>query len=163
MIRKIDKKTGRIELDRVLIESSFEVVDALLLDKSRIRNLVYTDRDTIVAFDSGNSSLLAEITRQSIVYCIWFGETIENLVPKYVGHVSSKISKQRMIAHFSRKNKATGSQLEKVKIAVESDHFLGLTFVVIEPDYMRKAIEDWLIDKYSEQLVWNKQGRKKIG
>ena len=95
------------------------------------------------------------------MYCIWHGKSTNELLPKYIGHVSETISKQRMIAHLSKKNKATGSQLDKVTEAVKNDECIGITFVDIKPAYMRKALEDWLIEKHSKALEWNKQGRRK--
>ncbi len=96
------------------------------------------------------------------MYCIWKSRYKDELTPVYIGQVKETISKYRMIAHFSRKNRATGSQLEKVKIAVNDGSILGVTFVEIEPGYMRTSIEEWLIIKYSEDLLWNKKGKTVI-
>ena len=154
-------KISRVEFDKSQLETMFDEVETLLFDKSKIRNIIYCNKDCITDFDKNNKEFLNDINKKSVVYCIWLGSSISDLRPYYIGHVFETISKQRMIAHFSRKNKATGSQLEKIKIAIKDNMFLGATFVQIAPAYMRTSIEEWLIEKYAYKLAWNIKGKRK--
>src|SRR5690606_39456240 len=137
----------RVEFDKSQLETMFDEVETLLFDKSKVRNIIYCNKDCITDFDKNNKEFLNDINKKSVVYCIWLGSSISDLRPYYIGHVFETISKQRMIAHFSRKNKATGSQLEKIKISIEDNMCLGASFVQIDPSYMCSSIEEWLIDK----------------
>jgi len=154
--------TPKIEFDKNELENWFSRAEDILFDKSEIRIINYENKDCVTNFDKLNQKFLMDINKKSVVYCIWMGNCQEELKPIYVGHAKDTISKYRMIAHFSRKNKATGSQLEKIKIAINDDFILGATFIQIDPAYMRTSIEEWLIIKHSNKLIWNKNGRLKI-
>lgn len=156
----VPSKVFKVEFDKSQLETMFDEVETLLFDKGKIRNIVYCNKDCVADFDKNNHEFLNDINKKSVVYCIWLGTTISELRPFYIGHVFETISKQRMIAHFSRKNKATGSQLEKIKVAVEDNMLLGVTFVQIEPAYMRTSIEEWLIEKHAKHLAWNIKGKR---
>ena len=151
----------KIEFNKTELENWFSRVENHLLDKSQIHIINYEDKNCETNFDKLNKTFLNDIDKKSVVYCIWVGDSKDNLKPCYVGHAKETISKYRMIAHFSRKNKATGSQLEKIKKAIEDDFILGATFIQIEPAYMRTSIEEWLIIKHSDKLFWNRNGRVK--
>ena len=152
---------SKIVFDEPTLEKMFSVAERELFDKTKIRNIVYNNKDCITDFDKNNKKFLDDISKKSVVYFIWVGISINELSPFYVGHAFETISKQRMIAHFSRKNKATGSKLENIKKAIEDNCFLGVTFVQIDPGYMRTSIEEWLIVKYADKLIWNINGRRK--
>ena len=154
-------KISKVVFDRAQLEKMFSKVETFLFDKSKIRNIIYYDKDCITDFDKNNKEFLSDINNKSVVYCIWSGKSIHDLKPYYVGHVFETISKQRMIAHFSRKNKATGSQLEKIKKAIEENLVFGATFVQVEPAFIRTSIEEWLIEKHSDILAWNIKGKRK--
>ncbi|MCG2792720.1 MAG: hypothetical protein L6262_04125 [Weeksellaceae bacterium] len=129
----VESKISTISFDKLTLEKMFSEVESQLFDKQRIRNIVYNNKDCVTDFDKNNKKFLDDINKKSVVYCIWVGTSFDNLNPFYVGHVFETISKQRMIAHFSRKNKATGSKLEKIKIAIEDNLCLGATFIQINP------------------------------
>lgn len=138
----------------------FGEAEDVLFDETAITNIIYKNK-SVASFDEHNSDFLKKVAGKSIVYCIWLGNTKQSLKPKYVGHVKETITRQRMRAHLTKKNKATGSQLAKVILAVEQGYSIGMTVVIIQPPYMRKALEDWLIAKHSKMLVWNEIGRSK--
>lgn len=150
-----------ISFNKEQIETVFHEAEIKLISKENINLIKYTSYD-ITTFDQNNKELLKSIAGKSIVYCIWVGESINNIQPKYIGHVHQKISRQRMRAHLTKKNLATGAQLENIKQELLKKNAIGLTFVVIDPIYMRKALEEWLIDKHSRNLVWNKSGKAKL-
>lgn len=151
----------KIIFDRTELENWFCKVEEKLFNKAQIHIVNYDNKDCVLNFDKLNRKFLGDINNKPVVYCIWVGNNIRNLEPFYIGHAKETISKYRMIAHFSRKNKATGSQLEKIKKAIDEDLILGVTFIQIEPAYMRTSIEEWLIIKYSNILEWNKNGKVK--
>ena len=151
----------KIEFYKAELENWFCKVEEKLLDNTQIRIVNYEKKDCVLNFNKLNQKLLVDINNKSVVYCIWVRDTLSKFKPVYIGHAKETISKYRMIAHFSRKNKATGSQLEKIKKAVEEDLILGVTFIQIEPGYMRTSIEEWLIIKHSSILEWNKNGKVK--
>lgn len=153
--------TPRIELDKTELEILFCGIEELLFEKSQIQIINYENKDSVINFDKLNQKFLNDIKNKSVVYCIWGGISLNSLSPFYIGHAKETISKYRMIAHFSRKNKATGSQLEKIKKAIAENLILGATFIQIEPAYMRTSIEEWLIGKHYDKLIWNKNGKPK--
>ena len=155
----VPSKISKVEFENSKIEAMFKEVEILLFDKSKIRKIVYRNKDCVKDFDKNNQEFLNDINKKSVVYCIWLGTSKNDLRPFYIGQVFEKISKQRMIAHFSRPDNVKWSQLTKVKIAIEDNMILGATFVQIEPAYMRTSIEEWLIEKHA--LAWNKKGKRK--
>lgn len=151
----------KIIFDKTELETLFCKVEEKLFNKDQIHIVNYDNKDCVLNFDKRNQKFLGDINNKSVVYCIWVGNSTDSLEPFYIGHAKETISKYRMIAHFSRKNKATGSQLEKIKKAIDEDLILGATFIEIEPAYMRTSIEEWLIIKYSKKLEWNRNGKVK--
>lgn len=151
----------KIIFDQNELEKWFCKVEKLLLDQSKIRIINYENKDCISNFTKLNKHFLDDIKNKPVVYCIWIGDSLTNLNQRYIGHAKETISRARMIAHFSNKNKRTGSQLEKIKTALEKDLIIGATFVQIDPPYMRMSIEEWLIGKYSDKLEWNRNGKIK--
>jgi hypothetical protein len=149
-----------IQFDRKSIEDVFYQAESILLDEKNLCVIKYFDFDH-TTFDANNQELLNAISGQPIVYCIWTGTSQITLSPKYIGHAGSKISRQRVRAHLTKKNEATGAQLDRIKEVLKEKKCIGISIVRIEPAYMRKALEDWLIDKRSEILEWNAVGRKK--
>ena len=148
----------KIVFNKSIIEADFLKSEDVLLDKGKISIIKYSDFDH-TTFDAYNQDLLNGISGQPIVYCIWTGISPSTLLPKYIGHAGSKISRQRVRAHLTKKNERTGAQLDRIKEALEQRKCIGISIVKIEPAYMRKALEDWLIDKHSEILEWNAIGR----
>ena len=136
------------------LENFFLEVERKLLSSKNINSILYEKKD-VLSFDSLNQDLLKSISKKSIVYCIWIGRNYEELESVYIGHASGSLSRQRIRTHLTKKNKATGSKLEQVKIAIQNNKKIGLSFVEIEPAYMRKSIEAWLIEKLTHKLKWN--------
>ena len=152
-----------VNFNRKEIETSFEKVKNILLDYNNFIHIKYFNFDH-KTFDKLNQELLKAISGNDIVYCIWSGESMTTLIPKYIGHTAGKTSRQRIRNHLTSKHDKTGAQLEKVKYVLSKKGYIGLSFVIVEPAYMRKSLEEWLIDNLSRQLEWNQIGRtnKKI-
>jgi len=142
-------------IDNLLIEKSFSQAEMLLFNTENIYQVKYEDFD-VTTFDRLNKEMLKNISNKCVIYCLWQGATLQELKPKYIGHAKNTIARQRIRNHLTKKNKATGAQLEKVKSALISKTFLGLTYLEIEPDYMRTALEAWLLQRNSSVLEWNR-------
>jgi len=140
------------------IEGDFLKAERVLMSKINIIEIIYDDFQ-IESFDKNQKELLSKISGKPIVYCLWTGDRITNFKPKYIGHTSPNISRQRIRAHLTKKNKATGAQLSKIKTLLKEKQPIGLSYLEIFPGYMRKSLEDWLINKYSNQLEWNRIGK----
>lgn len=149
-----------VEFDRKTLEDKFQEAEDILLDKRNVSIIQYKDFDH-TSFDDHNKDFLSEIAQKPIVYCIWTGKTANSLEYKYIGHVGKLYSRQRLRNHLTKKHKKTGAQLKNTILALKEKHVVGISFVVTEPHYMRKALEDWLIAKHSGNLKWNKAGKVK--
>ena len=143
------------EFDEILIEKYFSQAEQFLLNINNVYKVKYENFD-ITTFDKLNSEMLKSISNNFIVYCLWQGPSYANLTPKYIGHAKHTISRQRMRAHLTKKNKATGAQLEKIIKGLDEKCYFGLTYLIIKPSYMRTSLEEWLINKNVEILDWNK-------
>lgn len=149
-----------VEFDRKTLEDKFREAEDILLDKRNVSIIQYKDFDH-TSFDQHNKDFLSEIAQKPIVYCIWTGKTTESLEYKYIGHVGKLYSRQRLRNHLTKKHEKTGAQLKNTILALKEKHVVGISFVVTEPHYMRKALEDWLIEEHSGNLKWNKAGKVK--
>ena len=144
-----------LEFDRVFIEREFTKAENFLFDARNVYAIKYDNFD-VSSFDKLNSELLKNVSNNFIVYCLWMGDTPTDLKPKYVGHAKRTISRQRLRAHLTKKNKATGAQLDKIKKYLDEKKYIGLTYLIIEPSYMRTSLEELIINKNIEKLEWNK-------
>jgi hypothetical protein len=151
---------NKICFDYKSIEATFVQAEESLFDESNIYPITYINFDC-TTFDKNNKNLLDLVAGNSIVYCIWTRENADEYHPKYIGHAGKSISRQRIRNHLSKKNIATGAQLDNIKNELLNNNSIGLSYLIIEPAYMRKALEDWLIDKNSDKLNWNNIGKRR--
>lgn len=154
-IEKQKIKMKIFEFDQVFIERKFTEAEIFLFDEKNVYAIKYENFD-VSSFDKLNSELLKNVANKFIVYCLWMGNTPTDLKPKYVGHAKKTISRERLRAHLTKKNKATGAQLDKIRKYLGEKKYFGLTYLVIEPSYMRTSLEEWLINKNINKLEWNK-------
>lgn len=140
------------------IENKYREAKSALLDINNINFINYPNSD-LESFDKNNQSLLKTISGNDIVYCIWSGNSQISMNPKYIGHTAGKTSRQRIRNHLTSKHKKTGAQLERVKKELEQGRYIGLTYIIIEPAYMRTSLEEWLLAQPSINLKWNQIGR----
>jgi hypothetical protein len=149
-----------LNFDRELLEEKFREAENFLLKLNNV-SIIQFDDFNHESFDLQNQDFLNTIAQKPIVYCIWTGSTEEKLEHKYIGHVAKKYSRQRLRNHLTKKNKKTGAQLQNTILALKEKHVVGISYIITEPHYMRKALEDWLIEKHSNSLKWNKAGKTK--
>lgn len=149
-----------IIFDRQGIEQRFQQAADRLFDPQQRYPVQY--RDFVAGtFDACNGDLLSAVSGKNIVYALWAGPTTDALAVVYIGHVGSTQSRQRVRNHLCKKHERTGAQLEQVEATLATQGAIGFSFVEMEPGYMRKPLEDWLIFLYQDQLKWNKAGKRK--
>lgn len=149
----------KIEFNQNYIEEIFKSAQEFLFNKVNINHIKYIDFDHNT-FDINNKVFLETISKKSIVYCLWSGENITSFEPKYIGHSEGKTTRQRLRNHLTKKNERTGAQLLNIIDELKLDKLIAVSYVVIEPSYMRKSLEEWLIDQDSDTLLWNRIGKK---
>ena len=149
-----------VDFDVKQLEKKFIEAEDFLLDSNNSKVLCYNENNS-ETFDELNQEFLGEVSKKSIVYCLWTGKCKNDLSPKYIGHVGGRYSRQRMRNHLTKKHKKTGAQLKNTIIALTNNEIIAVSYLVTEPHYMRKALEDWLITKHCDRLIWNKSGKTK--
>lgn len=151
---KIKATMKIIEFDREGLEKVFLEAQNFLLSDSNVMWFKFDSSLNCL----NHLEILDLVKNTAIVYCIWVSR-LGKIIPVYVGHSTSKYSKQRITNHFIKKDPRTGSQLERIFEEINMGNQVGLSFLKIEPDYMRKPFEEWLISMNSRKLVWNKRGK----
>ena len=154
----LQKIMETIHFNTAAIEALFLEAEKVLFDRDTIIEALYIDFNPDT-FDKLNAELLSKACGNAIVYCLWYGVNKSSMVAQYIGHAAGNISRQRLRAHLTRKNDRTGAQLDKIKAALRARHCIGISMIHIDPAYMRKALEEWLIAKNSEDLAWNRAGK----
>ena len=141
------------------LEQTFSKIKKRLFNSKEIHVIKYERKDTELNYTKNNGYFIDAIKGKPAVYCIWLGqESSEKFVPVYIGH--AKKPRDRLRNHLSKKHEKTGAVLDKVKKEVKRDVAIGVTFVQIEPPYMRTAVEEWLIEEHSDILTWNERGKR---
>lgn len=141
-------------------------VERLLELPESINEFFYPKIDDILGWDQGyvkevkineqNSKVIIEFSNKNLIYALHIKER-EEWKMGYIGHVAKKNSRSRLINHLIQKHQKTGAQLANVQKSVLNESKIGVSFVEIEPAYMRYVVEDCLIKKM--QLGWNKNNK----
>jgi hypothetical protein len=79
---------------------------------------------------------------------------------KYIGQRKATEFQNRMREHFSKHHEKTGSQLKHINGAIKDGKDIGVKFLGVQPDGLRKYYEEELINHFSKDLEWNKQKGK---
>ncbi|MGV0979656.1 hypothetical protein [Empedobacter falsenii] len=148
----------KIEFNQNYIEKIFKSAQEFILNKDNITHINYIDFDHNT-FDYNNKDFLEGISKKSIVYCLWTGENIISLEPKYIGHSESKSTRQRLRNHLTKKNSKTGAQLLNIIEELKLKKIIAVSYVIVAPSYMRKSLEEWLIYQNGDRLLWNRIGK----
>lgn len=142
------------EVEKLLVKAK-----ELLIGEKAIHYIVNPNAKDRKQFRMKNSELFTAIKNKPLVYCIW-EQSGKNRTKAYIGHSCASYSAERIINHFFKKDKRTGSVLEKVREALKNGKRIGFSFLTTEPSYMRYVLEDLLIKEYSNELKWNKNNKK---
>jgi len=141
------------------IKDLFQNVERMLINKENIIEVHYRNKDSD-SFPELNEDLIEMVSNKNILYCIWTKRVDEDFKIRYIGHSASKVSKRRIKNHLCKKHHKTGAKLEEIKEELKSCNTIGYSFVEIKPGCMRLALEEWLIQKNSINLDWNKNSKK---
>lgn len=144
-----------IEINKELLYAYCNAQNSLLNPKNI--HIVKYDDFAVEKFHKDNNEFLSAVSNKNIVYCLWIGESTNHLEPVYIGQAKHTISRQKLRAHLTKKNAATGAQLDKIKDCLNNKKIIGLTFLTVEPGFMRTSLEEWLIIQNSQKLIWNKK------
>ena len=134
------------------ILSEFKKIETILFSAKHQIVIKYT-KNNVLSFDKENQELLKSISGKAIIYSIWIGK--EDLKIKYIGPANGRISRQRIRNHLCKANNKTGAKWLKVEEALENGDKIAVSIIEIQPEYMRKAFETWIIQEHKSALPWN--------
>ncbi|MDQ6997065.1 MAG: hypothetical protein Q9M82_06340 [Mariprofundus sp.] len=110
-----------------------------------------------------NEKLLADISGAANVYAIFIADKGNNeYALKYIGQTRSKYARTRLTNHLINKNENTGAKLNKVKCHIQTGGSIKISWISINPESLRHYVEEELIVRHKEELVWNEQGKKRV-
>lgn len=99
------------------------------------------------------------------IYAIWTRQNDSaGWRVQYIGQRSSRHGWSRVQQHLFHKPAGTQSKLDLVRDAIASGLQIGITGILVEPDFLRLSIEDELIRRETRQkgaLPWNRRSRSK--
>jgi hypothetical protein len=160
----MDKPVGTFDEDLVTdLEKKFGDIMKHLFNESNFHKINCKDINDIASYRENNPDFIQAVKGEvAAVYCIWRQQKAqEKFDLVYVGQ--AKNIRDRMRNHLSYKGEGTNSKLEEVQRAVGGGETIGVTFVKIDPPYMRTAVEGWLIREIAKTgekvLLWNKRGK----
>lgn len=148
------------------LEFFLQECEEKLLDNLNKKLVNYPD-DAVVPWNSeiiktANEQLLKSISESANVYAIFIAEKdSDEYSIAYIGQTNSKDARTRLANHLIKKHKKTGAKLSKVIDHIQSDGNIKISWISIDPMSLRHYIEEELIDKYKEILIWNKHGKRK--
>ena len=143
-------------------------MNQITLDESAWNKLIVDAEKNLVGSSSvqikidptiiGNqaASIPSEVPKESGIYAIWV-----NKVAKYVGE--AKNLRARLRAHLIYRSEKTGSKFENVKQEHDKGSEIAVSFMHVEPESIRLAVEDKLIGRLHDSrtayydLEWNTQ------
>ncbi len=103
-----------------------------------------------------NNNFLKSLIHRANLYLIYERRPNEDWVPKYIGHSLSKLMRNRITAHLIFKNRHTGSGVyQKNKANIIAGNETGVALIKVEPEVMRKAVEDYIIKENYDLLEYN--------
>ena len=125
-----------------------------LIGKS-IDDAVWGKEETIKYIKELNIDILSTIKNKANIYAIFIFENDEWKV-KYVGQRKASDINQRIKQHLVSKSDKTSSKLKEVREAVSRGQKIGLSFIKVDNEFLRTFVEQKIIYKNKDILVWNK-------
>ena len=106
-----------------------------------------------------NAPILLSLKDNANVYAIFIRRQgdVEWQI-KYVGQRKREWIRERIVQHLITKDRRTGAKLEKVRESVSLNKEIGLTFIKVEPDSLRRYVEETIIKNNKSKLEWNTHG-----
>lgn len=103
-----------------------------------------------------NNTFLKSLIHKANLYLIYERKPNGHWVPKYIGHSLSRLMRNRITAHLIFKNRRTGSAVyQKNKANIITGNETGVALIKVEPEVMRKAVEDYIIKANYGLLEYN--------
>ena len=107
-----------------------------------------------------NDRLLKEISGSACVYIIFIKKKNKKKYELiYIGQTNPEYARTRITNHLIKKNKNTGSKLEKVKSHIREKGEIKISWIEINPISLRHYIEEELIKRHKTDLTWNQRGK----
>lgn len=116
--------------------------------------------------DLRNNQLPDSLQTSAInIYAIWTRQdNSADWRVQYIGQRSSRYGWRRVQQHLFHTPAGTQSKLGLVRDAIASGLQIGITGILVEPDFLRLSLEDELIRQETRQkgaLPWNRKSRSK--
>jgi hypothetical protein len=131
--------------------------DLLRVEKTEIKFKTEKTEDEY----NGNIIVLKKLLENGgNIYALWVKkQKSKDWELMYIGQRKSKYILSRLKEHFFKKDKRTGSQLEKIQDEIRKGNKIGVTVIKVSPDIMRTAVEEYLICKLKQERCcdWNIQ------
>lgn len=122
-----------------------------------IINVVHLPSDKTGKIDYDNlKKIISELKFTPNIYAFYIKEKNSKAwYIKYIGQRSAKEFKNRMREHFSKHHEKTGSKLKQINSAIKEGKDIGVKFLGVQPDGLRKYYEEELINHFHKDLEWN--------
>lgn len=102
-----------------------------------------------------NDGVLKKLRNQANIYAIFTLATGQSWKTMYCGQRKAVNMRDRITEHFIVKDERINSKLAEVRQAVSDGEKVGLRFIYIPRDTMRKFVEEELIARNKDKLPWN--------
>ena len=103
-----------------------------------------------------NQDLLSRLSGAGNLYAIFVGEG-GRWTAMYVGQRKRDKLGERIRQHLVKQSENTSSKLSQVRCAVANGKKIGISYVLIEPECLRRFVEESIIaTRTAGELSWNK-------
>ncbi|MCA6437401.1 MAG: hypothetical protein IM600_03720 [Bacteroidetes bacterium] len=148
--KEIKIKPELLHLDKV-IDFFDNIIDVVHLPSDKSGKIDYDNL----------KKLISELKFTPNIYAFYIKENKSKAWHlKYIGQRSSKEFKNRMREHFSKHHEKTGSKLKQINAAIKEGKDIGVKFLGVQPEGLRKYYEEELINHFHKDLEWNDQKGK---
>lgn len=100
--------------------------------------------------------MLSVLKNSGNVYSIYLKDKgASSWKPVYVGQRKKSYLRQCITEHLITKSKRTGSVLEPIKAEVTAGNSVAFSYIKVEPESMRRYVEEVILSKNKNFLLWN--------
>lgn len=142
-----------VELDNFITNANNK-----LKEQSRILEIRHRDGDTADSKADNVGGIQELINGGANIYAIWSRSrpSNEEWGIKYIGQRSTDRLLQRIYQHLFRVSEGTSSKLKQVEVELMNNRIIGLSAILVEPNYLRLSVESELIRL--NKPCWNVHG-----
>lgn len=146
----------------IKIEPALLHLDQVIKHFDNRLDVIHTPSDKSGKIDYDNlKKILSELKFTPNIYAFYIKDKkSKDWHLKYIGQRNSKEFNNRMREHFSKHHEKTGSKLKKINTAIKEGKDIGVKFLGVQPEGLRKYYEEELINHFCEELEWNDQKGK---